>query len=69
VIALLVPSALLRCPLCGVGAGALLVALLVAAFVLIFGGMALLFWASWRRGDWSDGRARFAPLEAEEGPR
>jgi len=57
---------MLACPFCGAGAGLGLFLLLFGVFAAMFAGTVLLLFASWRRGDWSDGESRWDAVHAEE---
>lgn len=55
----------LACPLCGIGSGTVLFVLLAALFFAMFAATLLVFWGSWKDGDWSKHRARWSALQAE----
>lgn len=55
----------LACPLCGIGSGTILFILMAILFFSMFAGTVLLFWGSWRDGDWNKHHARWSALKAE----
>lgn len=55
----------LACPLCGIGSGEVLFFLLMGLFLCMFAATALMFWGSWKDGDWHKDRARWGAIRAE----
>lgn len=56
---------ILACPLCGIGSGTVLFLLILGLFLCMFSATILMFWGSWKDGDWNKDRARWGAIKAE----